>query len=255
MSEIILSIKELNKKFEQNQSSIQACHNISLDVYENEILGVVGESGSGKSTLMKLITGLESKTSGEVLYQDVDITTLKGKDLRVHRKEIQILFQDTTSSLNPKMKVKQLICEPLINFKLIKKNQMDEVALSYLKQVELDETFLNKYPNQMSGGQRQRIALARALTLKPKVLILDEPTSALDVITQHKIINLIRGFRDKYNLTILFICHDIALVSNVSDRLVVMKSGEIIETLETKHLLKETKHPYTKSLIESVFTI
>ncbi len=255
MAEKILEIKNLNKEFEQQKVTTYACKDISLDVYENELLGVVGESGSGKSTLMKLITKLETKTSGEILYKGIDLTTLKDKQLREYRKDIQILFQDTTSSLNPKMKVKKIICEPLRNYKLMSRKQTDEIALDYLKMVELDETFLNKYPSEVSGGQRQRVALARALTLKPKILILDEPTSALDVITQNKIMDLILSFREKYNLTILFICHDIALVSNVSDRLVVMKKGEIIEEVKPQKILTDTKHPYTKSLVNSVFTI
>ena len=255
MLERILEIKNINKEFEQNSTITHACKDISLDVYENEVLGIVGESGSGKSTLMKIITKLETKTSGEIFYKDIDLTTLKGQALRSHRKDIQILFQDTTSSLNPKMKVKHIICEPLMNYKLIHKKQIDEVALDYLKKVELDETFLNKYPNEMSGGQRQRVALARALTLKPKILILDEPTSALDVITQNKIIELIKSFQVKYNLTILFICHDIALVSKISDRLVVMKKGEVVEIIKPEQILTSAKHSYTKELINSIFTI
>ncbi len=251
----LLEIKNINKTFDANNATTHACKDVSLNVYENELLGIVGESGSGKSTLMKLITNLEMKTSGEVLYEGVDLTTLKDKELKPYRKDIQILFQDTTSSLNPKMKVKKIICEPLRNYKLISKKQTDEIALQYLKMVELDETFLNKYPSEMSGGQRQRVALARALTLKPKILILDEPTSALDVITQSKIIDLILRFRTKYNLTILFISHDIALISKISDRVIVMKKGQIIEEVKPQKILTSIKHPYTKSLVDSVFTL
>lgn len=252
----IIDIQNLNKVFEfKGKQPVKACNDINLAIYEGEFLSIVGESGSGKSTLIKIISNLESKTSGKVMYDSKDLTELKGKNLRLHRKEMQLLFQDTTSALNPKMKVEDIICEPLINFKIIKKSQKREKALEYLKKVELDETFLEKKPNQMSGGQRQRIGIARALTLTPKILLLDEPTSALDVITQNKIITLLKSLQKENNLTIVFVCHDIALVTKVSDRIAVMQSGTLKEVITPTELLSNNVNEYTKQLIESVFDI
>ncbi|WP_305767471.1 ABC transporter ATP-binding protein [Candidatus Epulonipiscium viviparus] len=226
--EKIISIRNINKAFQTNKSSVLACHNVSFDIYKGEFISIVGESGCGKSTLMKIITSLESKTSGEVVYNGVDITELKGKHLRTSRRNIQMLFQDTTTSLNPKMKVLDIICEPLINFKLISKKEKIKFATEFLEKVGLNQSFLNRYPKEMSGGQRQRVGLARALTLNPEVLILDEATSALDIITRDKIIDLIKDIHAKTNLTVLFVCHDLNLVSKISDRVVTMHNGEIV---------------------------
>lgn len=252
----IIDIQNLTKIYEfKNKTPINACNDINLTVQEGEFLSIVGESGSGKSTLIKIISNLESKTSGQVMYNNKDLTLIKGKELRLHRKEMQLLFQDTTSALNPKMKVAEIICEPLINFKLIKKQEIREVALTYLKKVELDENFLDKKPSEMSGGQRQRIGIARALTLNPKILLLDEPTSALDVITQDKIMELLKNLQEENNLTIVFVCHDIALVTKVSDRIAVMQHGELKEVITPNQLLNNHIHPYTKQLVDSVFDI
>lgn len=252
----MIEIINLNKTFEfKGKQPVHACNNINLQVNEGEFLSIVGESGSGKSTLIKIIANLEEKTSGCVMYKNQDLTQLKGKELRMHRKEMQLLFQDTTSSLNPKMKVKDIICEPLLNFKLIKKSQTKEKALEFLKMVELDETFLDKKPNQMSGGQRQRIGIARALTLNPQILLLDEPTSALDVITQAKIIKLLKELQTLNNLTIIFVCHDIALVTSVSDKIAVMQGGNLIEIITPQDLLEDNIDQYTIQLKESVFDI
>ncbi|ONI43836.1 peptide ABC transporter ATP-binding protein [Candidatus Epulonipiscioides gigas] len=228
--EKIISIKNINKAFNsKNNAPVMACNNVSFDVYKGEFMSIVGESGCGKSTLMKIITNLEAKTSGEVVYKGIDITELKGEYLRRSRKNIQMLFQDTTASLNPKMKVKDIICEPLINFKMINKKDKLKTALGFLEKVGLDESFINRYPKEMSGGQRQRVGLARALTLNPEVLILDEATSALDIITRDKIIELIKEIHAKNNLTVLFVCHDLELVSKISDRIVVMQKGKVVD--------------------------
>ncbi|OON93343.1 MAG: peptide ABC transporter ATP-binding protein [Candidatus Epulonipiscioides saccharophilum] len=228
--EKIISIKEVNKTFQEQKNIVRACKNISFDIYRGEFISVVGESGCGKSTLMKIITKLEDKNSGEVLYDGIDLTQLKGERLRKSRQKIQMLFQDTTATLNPKMRVYDIISEPLINFKIINKNKRDkkEVALKYLDKVGLDESFLNRYSKEMSGGQRQRVCLARALTLNPEVLILDEATSALDILTRDRIIKLIRKIHKENKLTIIFVCHDLELVSAISDRVVVMNKGEVV---------------------------
>lgn len=232
--EKIISIRGLNKTFREKKNIVSACKNISFDIYRGEFISVVGESGCGKSTLMKIITKLEEKNSGEVLYEGIDLTQLKGERLRKSRQKIQMIFQDTTAALNPKMRVYDIISEPLVNFKIINKNKRDkkEVALKYLDKVGLDESFLNRYSKEMSGGQRQRVCLARALTLNPEVLILDEATSALDLLTRDRIIRLIREIHQENKLTIIFVCHDLELVSAISDRVVVMNKGEVIEIAE-----------------------
>lgn len=253
----IIEIKNLNKVFQaKGKQPVNACNDINISIKKGEFLSIVGESGSGKSTLIKIMSNLENKTSGEIIYENKDLTELRGNELRLIRKQMQLLFQDTTSALNPKMKVIDIICEPLINFKMIKKYEKRETAIEFLKKVELDESFLNKKPKQMSGGQRQRIGIARALTLTPKILLLDEPTSALDVITQAKIIELLKSLQQENDLTIVFVCHDIALVTKVSDRIAVMQHGDLKEILTPTELLSTNNiHEYTKQLLESVFDI
>ena len=250
----ILEIRNVTKTFNtSNNKVLTACNNISLKFEEGKTLGIVGESGCGKSTLMKMIVQLEDVTSGEILYEGEDITKLKGEKLRQNRRHIQMVFQDPSTAFNPKMKVRDIICEPLLNFNLIKKNQRDDIAKEYLKMVDLPESFSNRYIHNMSGGQRQRIGIARALTLNPKVIILDESTSALDVSIQKNIIDLIKKLQIEKNITIGFVCHDISLVSEVSDKIAVMYLGNIVEVIPSRKLQRQCKHPYTQTLISSVF--
>lgn len=245
----ILKVQDLTKKYGEKI----ACENISFDVYEGEFLAIVGESGSGKSTLVKMFANLEKATSGRVFLGEKNLTKLSGKELRASRKNMQLVFQDTTEALNPKMKIKDIVTEPLLNFKLISKSDVTKKALEYLEKVGLDESFLDKYPRQMSGGQRQRVNIARAITLEPKVLLLDEPTSALDVVTQSKILELLADLQKQNNLTIVFICHDIALVMSVSDRIIVMKDAKLVEVLKTKEIKSEQLSNYTKELLNATF--
>ena len=253
-SKNILEIRNVTKQFHtSNNKVLTACNNISLKFEEGKTLGIVGESGCGKSTLMKMIVQLEDVTSGEILYEGEDITKLKGEKLRQNRRHIQMVFQDPSTAFNPKMKVRDIICEPLLNFNLIKKNQRDDIAKEYLEMVDLPESFSNRYIHNMSGGQRQRIGIARALTLNPKVIILDESTSALDVSIQKNIIDLIKKLQMEKNITIGFVCHDISLVSEVSDKIAVMYLGNIVEVIPSKKLQRQCKHPYTQTLISSVF--
>lgn len=250
----ILEIRNVTKTFNtSNNKILTACNNISLKFEEGKTLGIVGESGCGKSTLMKMIVQLEDVTSGEILYEGEDITKLKGEKLRQNRRHIQMVFQDPSTAFNPKMKVRDIICEPLLNFNLIKKSKRDDIAKKYLEMVDLPESFSNRYIHNMSGGQRQRIGIARALTLNPKVIILDESTSALDVSIQKNIIDLIKKLQIEKNITIGFVCHDISLVSEVSDKIAVMYLGNIVEVIPSKKLQRQCKHPYTQTLISSVF--
>ena len=234
-SKNILEIRNVTKKFNTpNNKVLTACDNISLEFEEGKILAIVGESGCGKSTLMKMIVQLENVTSGEILYEGEDITKLKGEKLRQNRRHIQMVFQDPNTSFNPRMKVRDIICEPLLNFGLIKKNQRDDIAKEFLEMVDLPKDFSNRYIHNMSGGQRQRIGIARALTLNPKVVIFDESTSALDVLTQKKIIDLIIKLQKEKNITIGLVCHDIHLVSQISDKVAVMYLGNLVEVIDGK---------------------
>lgn len=253
-SKNILEIRNVTKKFNTpNNKVLTACDNISLEFEEGKILAIVGESGCGKSTLMKMIVQLENVTSGEILYEGEDITKLKGEKLRQNRRHIQMVFQDPNTAFNPRMKVRDIICEPLFNFGLIKKNQRDDIAKEFLEMVDLPKDFSNRYIHNMSGGQRQRIGIARALTLNPKVVIFDESTSALDVLTQKKIIDLIIKLQKEKNITIGLVCHDIHLVSQISDKVAVMYLGNLVEVIPGRKLQEQCKHPYTQTLISSVF--
>lgn len=253
-SKNILEIRNVTKKFNTpNNKVLTACDNIFLEFEEGKILAIVGESGCGKSTLMKMIVQLEEVTSGEILYGGEDITKLKGEKLRQNRRHIQMVFQDPNTAFNPRMKVRDIICEPLFNFGLIKKNQRDDIAKEFLEMVDLPKDFSNRYIHNMSGGQRQRIGIARALTLNPKVVIFDESTSALDVLTQKKIIDLIIKLQKEKNITIGLVCHDIHLVSQISDKVAVMYLGNLVEVIPGRKLQEQCKHPYTQTLISSTF--
>lgn len=255
-NEVVLELKNVTKKFKtHNNNMLTACRDISLNFYKGETLGIVGESGCGKSTLMKMIMQLEEPTDGEIIYRGQNITNLRGEKLRLNRRNIQMVFQDPTTSFNPRMKIRDIICEPLINFGLIKRCERDEVAKKYLDMVELSEDFLHCYPHNMSGGQRQRIGIARALALNPEVIIFDESTSALDVSIQKSILELITKLQRKNDITIGFVCHDIALVTQICHQVVVMYLGNIVEIIPGEKLYKYATHPYTKTLISSVFDL
>lgn len=253
--ETILVIDQVVKRFPvSNRGLLTACDHLSLSLYQGETLGIVGESGCGKSTLAKLIMQLHSPTSGGIFYRGKEITGLTGEERRQGRKHIQMVFQDPAQAFNPKMKIKDIICEPLQNFNLIKKNEIEKTAKELLKLVELPEEFSDRYPGHMSGGQRQRIGIARALALMPEILVCDEATSALDVSVQKKIIELLVKIQRGKKLSVIFICHDLALVSQISHRIAVMYLGNIVEILGG-NALKEAKHPYTKALLQAVFPV
>lgn len=257
MSNTILEIKGLTKKFfnEQGQT-LTACNNISLTATKGQTLGIVGESGCGKTTLMRTLTQIFPANGGEIILDGVNILNLSGEAARQSRRKLQMVFQDPSSSFNPKMKVKDIICEPLLNFNLIKKADVDNKASELLTLVELPPDFKDRYPHSMSGGQRQRLGIARALSLEPEIIILDEATSALDVSVQNTICELLAKLQREKQLTYLFICHDLALVNSFSHKIAVMYLGNIVEMLDnTKYELStDALHPYTKALIKSVFT-
>lgn len=253
--EKVLEISHIVKQFlVPDGRRLTACDDVSLTLYKGETLGIVGESGCGKSTLVKTVMQLYAPTAGAIYHRGVDITKLKGEAARQNRQHIQMVFQDPMQAFNPKMKIQDIICEPLRNFAIIKRNQVEEKAKELLRVVELPEEFADRYPGNMSGGQRQRIAIARALALEPEILVCDEATSALDVSVQERVVKLLVKIQKEKQLSIIFICHDLALVSKLCHRVAVMYLGNVVEIL-SGDALEEAKHPYTKALLRAVFPV
>lgn len=251
--EEILHIDHICKNFDLGGGKIlKACDGVEIIVHKGETVGLVGESGSGKSTVAKMLTRLYDISAGKILFHGKDITHLKGEELRQHRRKIQMVFQDPSTAFNPKMRVRDIICEPLKNFGMIKDSEVDAKAKEMLRLVELPEDFSDRYANNMSGGQRQRIAIARALVLEPEIIICDEATSALDMSVQKTVIELLDRLQKERQVAYLFICHDLALANTFCDKIIVMQSGKVVETIRDLTLAKE---PYSKKLLASIFTI
>lgn len=251
--EEILRMEDICKVFPLgNGKQTVAADHVNITLHKGETLGIVGESGSGKSTLAKMLTRLYSMTSGKIYFHDKDVTGYKGEELRQHRKDIQMVFQDPSTAFNPKLRVREIICEPLLNYGLIAKSDVDKKAKEMLREVDLPEEFSDRYPNNMSGGQRQRIAIARALVLKPEIIICDEATSALDMSVQKTVLELLDRLQKETHVAYFFICHDLALANMFCDNIVVMQHGKVVEKI---HDLREAKDPYSKRLLASVFTI
>ncbi|MGL6315778.1 ABC transporter ATP-binding protein [Vibrio sp. WXL103] len=253
--EVILSVKDLCKDFKRKNHVISANDHINFSLMEGEILGVVGESGSGKSTLAKLLMHIEKPHHGEIKICGEEYSTLSGEKLRIHRKNIQMIFQDPISSMNPKKRVKDIICEPLLNYGEIKRRQIEEKATELLLSVELDESFLEKYPHNMSGGQAQRVAIARAIALRPKILLCDEATSALDVSVQKNIIDTLLKLNREQNISIIFISHDIFLTRLIADRVIVMNQGCIVDIINKDESKNREYNEYTRKLMYSASLI
>lgn len=232
---------------------IRAVDDVSFKVKEGEVTGLVGESGCGKSTIARLILCLLPPTGGEVIFEDKEIFKLKKEELRKIRRKMQIIFQDPYASLNPRMKVEGIISEPLQIFeKGLSTKERREKVVELLIKVGLSAQDINKYPHEFSGGQRQRIGIARAIALNPKLLIADEPVSALDVSIQAQIINLLLDLKDEFHLTYLFISHDLSLVKQISQEVMVMYLGKIVEKAKSDELYNNPLHPYTKALIAAI---
>lgn len=254
---VILQIKNLTKKFAaEGGKMLTACDNVTLNAYAGQTLGIIGESGCGKSTLVRTILQIHPASGGEVIFDGQDILKLRGEAARQNRRKIQMVFQDPTAAFNPKMKVKEIVCEPLLNFGLIKKSEVDAKAAELLRMVELPEDFKDRYPHNMSGGQRQRLGIARALSLEPKIVVCDEATSALDVSVQEKICELLVRLQKEKGITYLFICHDLGLVDLMCHQIAVMYLGNIVEYIGYgRRISTEGMHPYTKALMKSVFKV
>jgi oligopeptide transport system ATP-binding protein len=233
-------------------ATVKAVENVSLEIYPGETVGLVGESGCGKSTLGRLITQLLPVTSGNVFFDGVDLTKLRGEKLRQKRRELQMIFQDPYSSLDPRMTVGDIIAEPLENFGLLRGRAKDQRVQELLKIVGLNPYFNNRYPHEFSGGQRQRIGIARALALRPRLIVADEPISALDVSIQAQIINLMEDLQKEFQLTYLFIAHDLSVVRHISNRVMVMYLGKIVEVADSVEIYRNPRHPYTKALLSSI---
>lgn len=255
----LLEVKDLKKWFPAKKSPfsrekvfIKAVDGVSFTLNEGETLGVVGESGCGKSTMGRLVLRLLEPTGGQVIFNGVDYTALKDKELRDSRKELQIIFQDPYASLDPRMTIGDIIAEPLdIQLKLPAKERMQRV-LETMERAGLNTRFVNRYPHEFSGGQRQRIGIARAIVLNPKIMVCDEPVSALDVSIQAQVINLLMDLQKEMGMAYIFISHDLSVIKHISDRVAVMYLGHLVEIADKKDIYAHPMHPYTVALLSAI---
>ena len=249
----LLEVRDLKKYFETPRGVLHAVDGISFDLGERKTLGVVGESGCGKSTLGRTILGLIPATSGEVLYHGENTVGAKGRKQKELRKKMQIIFQDPSSSLDPRMSVRDLIAEPLIVNRVYKhKADLYKRVRELMDTVGLAERFEQSYSHELDGGRRQRIGIARALAMDPEFIVCDEPVSALDVSIQAQILNLLQDLQAQNDLSYMFITHDLSVVKHISDDIMVMYLGSLVEKCEAQELFKNTLHPYTKGLLSAI---
>lgn len=246
-------IREKDQYFWEKPHQLKAVDGVNFTLYEGETLGVVGESGCGKSTLARAIIGLAPVTEGSVTWLGQDLSKTTKREMQDIRKDIQMIFQDPLASLNPRMTIGDIIAEPLkTHFPTMPKKEVKEKVEKIMTRVGLLPNVINRYPHEFSGGQCQRIGIARALILEPKVIICDEPVSALDVSIQAQVINLLRSLQKEMGLSLIFIAHDLAVVKHISDRVLVMYLGNVVELGSKAQVYNETKHPYTKALMQAV---
>ena len=255
----LLDVKDLKKHFPiesgvfgRGQGKVYAVDGVTFSIYKGETLGLVGESGCGKTTVGRCILALERATSGEVYFRGENVLNLKGAAMKKVRSKMQIVFQDPYASLNPRWSVRSIIAEPLLVTGRETKSNIESAVLMLLKRVGLSEDHLNRFPHEFSGGQRQRIGIARALSVEPELIILDEPTSSLDVSVQAQILNLLKQLQSEYNLTYLFISHNLSVIKHMSTRIAVMYLGKIVEISNADELFQKSLHPYTRILLESI---
>ena len=255
---IIFEIRDLEKKYEISRGLfskaqvVNAVNKINFEVFQGETYSIVGESGCGKSTTAKMLLNIEEPTKGKIFFKGKDISTFSSDEWREYRKKVQIIFQDPYSSLNPRWTVGEIIAEPLKLNTEFSKKEIEEKVYAIMKRVGLEEDWYDRYPHQFSGGQRQRIGIARALVLNPEVIVCDEPVSALDVSIQAQVLNLLLDLQEEFDLTYVFISHDLAVVEHISDRIMVMYFGDVVELSSVEELFNNPKAEYTKKLLSAI---
>ena len=253
MSDTLLEVKNLKKYFKTKRGMLHAVDGVSFSIERGKTLGIVGESGCGKSTTGRAILRLIEPTSGEVLFEGKDITKCSANEMRALRKDMQIIFQDPFSSLDPRYTVNQLIREPIVLNKILTdKEEIDNRVLELMSTVGLAERLFNSYPHELDGGRRQRIGIARALAMNPKFIICDEPVSALDVSIQAQILNLLKNLQEQLGLTYIFITHDLSVVYYFADDIAVMYLGQMVEKASADALFEHPRHPYTQALLSAI---
>lgn len=251
--ETLLQTKDLKKYFKTPNGNLHAVDGVNISINKGQTLGVVGESGCGKSTLGRTILRLLEPTDGEIIFEGKNILDYNKRQMRGLRRQMQIIFQDPYSSINPRMTVSEIIAEPLKVNKMVKNNnELDKKIHKLMETVELSERLINSYPHELDGGRRQRIGVARALSLEPKFIVCDEPVSALDVSVQAQILNLMMDLQDEMGLTYMFITHDLSVVKHISDEILVMYMGQCVEKAPSNELFKNPTHPYTKALLSAI---
>jgi oligopeptide/dipeptide ABC transporter ATP-binding protein len=233
---------------------VHAVDDVTIEVRRGEVLGVVGESGSGKTTLGRLILCLEEPTEGSIVFEGRELTSIGRQDLRRLRRDMQVVFQNPFASLSPRMKILDVVAEPLRTHRTVDRGDVRGRVLQLLEQVGLGAQHMDRYPHELSGGQAQRVAIARALALEPKLLVLDEPTSALDVSVQAQILGVLEDLREQRGLTYVFISHDLSVVRHISDRIAVMYLGKVVEMGSAEQVFEDPLHPYTRALLEALPT-
>jgi oligopeptide transport system ATP-binding protein len=259
-SDTLLDVRDLKMHFPLTQGiliqrvigHVRAVDGISFSIERGKTLGLVGESGSGKTTIGRTLIRLYKPTAGQILFGNQDLATLKGEELRQIRRRVQMVFQDPYASLNPRFTIGSLIAEPMHIYNVAPRNEIRERTAELLKVVGLRSEYIDRYPHEFSGGQRQRIAVARAISINPEFVIADEPVSALDVSIRAQVLNLLQRLQRQFNLTYLFVSHDLSVVRHVADRIAVMYLGKIVELADRDELYRAPKHPYTKALLSAI---
>jgi len=256
---VILEVKDLKQYFPikggvfgRTVNHVKAVDGVDFSVFEGETVSIVGESGCGKSTTGRAILRLDEPTSGQILFNGTDLLSKSKREMRPLRKDLQVIFQDPFASLNPRRTIGQTLEEAMATLNVVPKEKRKDRAVELLSQVGLKEEHVDRYPHEFSGGQRQRIGIARALAVEPKLIICDEAVSALDVSVQAQVLNLLKKLQKEYDLTYLFISHDLGVVRHISDRIIVMYLGKVVELAEKKHLFDRPLHPYTQALLSAI---
>ena len=262
MSKSLLEINDLKKYFpitggllKKKIAEVKAIDGVTFNVEKGTTVALVGESGSGKTTVGKSLIGVHTPTSGHIKYDGDDVTQLADSSLKDYRRKVQMVFQDPTSSLNPRRKIMDIVMDPLNVGNIGTKTERYERVLEMMDRVELPQDFVYRYPHSLSGGQKQRVGIARALVTNPELIVLDEPTASLDVSVQANIISLLKDLQQKYKLTYVFISHNLSLVRNIADTVIVMYLGRIMEEAKTSDLFKSPKHPYSEALLSVIPTV